>query len=258
MTKILVVNSKNGAENIRLSRLATRKSNLIEDKEKWKVLAKNPCSELLPATDEKLKKFEDMGTTISNRIFSKRADYFKIDSINQVTGAMIAQMATLYLESHDLLQIEFCRDPSRQSIDEEVQVATLKHYIPDATVKKITNGTIILHEGDFTSSKKKNKEVQARSIDITVNRNQKEFYIFAKYAGVAGGGQSHQAGESQRFVKEAMKYIDKNNDGKYFIILMDGEEAERHIPEFNDMLKDYPNMISGNCEDVIDFVLSNS
>jgi len=258
MSKVIVVKNKNGSENIRLSRLETRKSNLAEDKEKWKVLAKNPCSTLLPTNDKKLKKFQDMGTTITNRIFSKRADYFNISNINEVTGAMIAQMATLYLESHELLQIEFCRDPSRQSIDEKVQIATLKHYIPNATVKKITNGTILLHEGNFISSKKKNKDVQARSIDITVDRNQKEFYIFAKYAGVAGGGQSHQAGESKRFIKEAMKYIDKNNDGKYFIILMDGEEAERHIPEFNDMIKDYPNMISGNCEDVIDFVLSNS
>jgi len=42
------------------------------------------------------------------------------------------------------------------------------------------------------------------------------------------------------------------------VILMDGVEAESHLPEFNDMIKEYPTMFAGNCEDVINFVTSNS
>jgi hypothetical protein len=78
--------------------------------------------------------------------------------------------------------------------------------------------------------------------------------VFAKYSAEAGSGQSHQLDESIRFIKEAIKYTNKHNDGKYFIALTDGAEGERHLAEMNELTKDYPNIFAGNCEDVIAFI----
>ena len=255
MTKTIIVHSKNGAENIRLSRLATRESNLSEDKELWKELAATPCSKLLPVKDKSLRDAMNVGSTITERIVSKLADHFNITSKEEVTREMIASMAQIYLDANPLLQLWFCRDPSRQSIDEEVQKKTLEKYLTNATVTKPSNGKLTLMEGDIVKKPDDNK-VEARSIDFLVEKGPLEFNIFAKYSAVSGSGQTHQAEESRRFVKEAMKYIDKHNDGKYFIVLTDGAEGESHLPEMNELASGYTNIFAGNCESVINFIES--
>jgi glycine cleavage system H lipoate-binding protein len=258
-----VTSEKNGAENIRLSRLATRQSNLEEDRKTWEILKETPCSKSLPVyklnkrgrqiKDSEFNQAMNVGHTISERIVSKMADWYNVTRIDQVTTDMIKDMALEYLSWPEKAQLLVCRDPSRQSIDEEVQLATLEKYLTNATVVKPTNGVLTLVNGELVK-KPKNEKVEARSIDITVNKNNKDFYIFAKYSASAGSGQQHQVEESMRFAKEAMKYVDKNNDGKYFIILTDGDEGERHLPEINEQVKKYPNIYAGNCENVIDFI----
>jgi hypothetical protein len=263
MTKQLVVNGKNGAENIRLSRLATRRSNLEEDKALWKILAKTPCSNILPifknkngrlVKDSAFRTAMSVGSTITQRIITRYADDFNVLTEDDVTTEMIQDLAKKYLVWPVEAQLLVCRDPSRQSIDEEVQKATLEKYLPTATVNKPTNGVLTLVSGDIVKKPKKDK-VEARSIDFVID-NGKEFNVFAKYSAVSGSGQSHQAEESYRFIKEAIKYTDKHRDDKYFIALTDGAEGERHLAELNELAKDYSNIFAGNCENVIDFINS--
>ena len=261
--KKIVTSSKNGAENIRLSRLETRRSNLKEDRETWEILVETPCSKLLPVyklnkrgrqvKDTEFNQAMNVGHTISERIVSRMADDYDVASIKQVTKDMIKDMALEYLKWPEKAQLLVCRDPSRQSIDEEVQLATLKKYLTTAAVDKPTNGILTLVDGELVK-KPKDTKVEARSVDITVNNNNKDFYIFAKYSASAGSGQQHQVEESIRFAKEAIKYVDKNSDGKYFIILTDGAEGERHLPEINKLVEKYPTIYAGNCENVIDFI----
>lgn len=262
--KVIKVASKNGADNIRLSRLETRKSNLNEDKAVWAILAKTPCSNILPIYKDKNGRLVkdsayrvpmSVGSTITQRIITRYADDFNVLSEDDVTADMIKEMAEEYLAWSERAQLLVCRDPSRQSIDEEVQKATLEKYLPKATVDKPTNGVLTLVNGDIVKKPKKDK-VEARSIDFVVANNSKEFNVFAKYSAVSGSGQSHQAEESYRFIKEAIKYTDKHNDGKYFIALTDGAEGERHLAEMNELAKGYPNIFAGNCEDVINFILA--
>jgi hypothetical protein len=264
MSKKIIVEGKNGAENIRLSRLETRNSNLEEDLIEWKQLIKEPCSNELPifknkngrlVKDPAYKKTMSVGSTIAQRIFSKRADYYNISNENQVTREMISELANEYVKAHHLLQLEFCRDPSRQSIDEEVQKATLEKYLPNATIDKPTNGVLTLVNGDIIKKPKKDK-VEARSIDFVVINGFNEFNIFAKFSLVSGSGQSHQADESRRFLQESVKYTNKHNDKKYFIALLDGGEAESHIPELKELFKEFPRLFVGNCENVINFINS--
>jgi len=264
MSKTIVVSSKNGAENVRLSRLATRQSNLAEDRAIWEILSKTPCSNLHPifknkngrlVKDQTFRTAMSVGSTITQRIITRYADDFNVLTEDDVTVDMIKEMATEYLSWSERAQLLVCRDPSRQSIDEEVQIATLRKYLPNAVVDKPTNGDLTLLEGNIVK-KPKNGKLDARSIDIVVNSNSKEFNLFAKYSAVSGSGQSHQAQESRNFIKEAIKYVNKHNDGKYFIVLTDGAEGESHLPEMNELATGYPSIYAGNCESVIDFISS--
>jgi hypothetical protein len=259
--KQFIIDSKNGAENVRLSRLKTRESNLDEDKEVWKILSSTPCSKLLPiqvnkkgrlVKDKKYNKAMDVGKTISERIVAKYADQYNVSSIEEVTRDMIQDLATKYISWPIEAQLIVCRDPTRQSIDEEVQKKTLEKYLPTATVNKPTNGELTLSNGNIVDKSK--STASARSIDFVVKSNGKEFNVFAKYSKTAGSGQMHQSNESVEFIQEAKKYINKHNDGKYFIVLADGQEAESHINDFNKLASGYPNIFAGNCEDVIDFI----
>lgn len=267
MSKVILTPTKNGAENVRLSKLATRQSNLTEDRSAWQTLSTTPCSKLLPIYKDKslrsgrVKKIIDhnyddamsVGWTITQRIVTRYADDFNVFLEEDVTANMIRELATDYLSWPERAQLLVCRDPSRQTMDEEVQKATLEKYLPTATVDKPTNGVLTLVNGDIVKKPKKDT-VEARSIDFVVKKNGKEFNVFAKYSAVAGSGQSHQLDESKRFVKEAIKYTEKHNDGKYFIALTDGSEGERHLSELNELATVYPNIFAGNCEQVIDWL----
>jgi hypothetical protein len=267
MSKVILTPTKNGAENIRLSKLATRQSNLTEDRSAWQTLSTTPCSKLFPIYKDKslrsgrVKKVIDhnyddamgVGWTITQRIVTRYADDFNVFLEEDVTTDMIRELATDYLSWPERAQLLVCRDPSRQTMDEEVQKATLEKYLPTGTVNKPTNGVLTLVNGDIIKKPKKDK-VEARSIDFVVNNNGKEFNVFAKYSAVAGSGQSHQVDESERFIKEAIKYTNKHKDDKYFIALTDGAEGERHLAKMNELAVGYPNIFAGNCEQVIDFI----
>jgi len=269
MSKQIVVQSKNGAENVRLSRLATRQSNLEEDRQCWTTLSQTPCSRLLPIYKNKYLKNGDtkkiidrnyddamnVGTTITQRIVTRYADDYCVTADTDVTRDMIQDLAKKYLTWPTEAQLLVCRDPSRQSIDEEVQKVTLEKYLPNATVDKPTNGILTLVNGDIVKKPKKDK-VEARSIDFVISPNNsgKEFNVFAKFSLVAGSGQGHQADESRRFLQEATKYTAKHDDERHFIALLDGGEAERHIPELQDLISTHSRIFVGNCEQVIAWI----
>ena len=267
MSKVILTPTKNGAENVRLSKLSTRQSNLTEDRSAWQTLSTTTCSKLLPIYKNKFLKsgsvkkvidhnYDDamaVGWTITQRIITRYADDFNVFREEDVTSSMIKELATEYLTWSERAQLLVCRDPSRQTMDEEVQKATLEKYLPTATVDKPTNGVLTLVNGDIIKKPKKGK-VEARSIDFVIDNNGKKFNVFAKYSAVAGSGQSHQLDESKRFLEEAIKYVNKHNDGKYFIALTDGAEGERHLPELNELATEYPNIFAGNCEQVIDWI----
>ena len=260
--KQILTPTQNGAENIRVSRLATRASNLVEDRQIWQQLVATPCSSLLPKTKLKGSRmvkdttYSDamgVGDTIANRIVKLYADHYNVTAVDQVTGSMIAEIASKYLALDPVLQLDYCRDPSRQSVDEEVQLATLRAYLPNAQVDKPTNGLYTLHEGKLVS-KEQAKGAQARSVDFVVNANNKEYFIFAKYAEVTGSGQGAQMKESENFIQQAHVYVNANNDNKTFIVLTDGAWGESHIGHFLALAQGHARIFAGNCEQVINYI----
>jgi predicted transcriptional regulator len=240
MSKKIIIESKNGARNIVQSRQATNQSNLEEDKMVWQSIVDG---------DET----HQLVSTIRSRI-EKNHQYYGIATKEEITFKHIQKMAQTYLDADPWLQINYCRDSTRQSIDECVQTATLAHYLNDSFVN-IANGQEVLYDGKIVSKKEavelNKKQVKSRSIDAVGKINNLEVKIFQKYAGVGGGVQTHQAVETQNWLDEAKKM---QTEGVVYVAQLDGEEAESHIPQLRELTKENKNIFVGNAEQIIDWL----
>jgi len=277
MSKKIIIESKNGANNVDKSRQATNKSNLEDDSNSWKEIVSFPddyayCTKTIKkglitfnfqkengiTTKGKIELKKDPNITqILNTIFSRlcvNLNYNGFDSPSEISFKDLKVMANLYLEADPKLQIQFCRNSTRQKVDEDVQAMTLATYVNDS-FKTITNGLEVLFDGKIISKsqakKLKKEELDSRSIDITGTVGKYKVKVFSKYAKVAGSGQSHQANETRNWLKECQKIQDEN---LLFIAQLDGGEAESHISELRQLVADNKNIFVGNSEQVIDWL----
>jgi hypothetical protein len=242
MSKKIIVESKNGADNVDKSRRATNISNLNEDKIQWqKIVDGDTKSKVIP--------------TIKSRI-EKNYEYYGFKSKEDIDFKAVQRWAKKYIEADKDLQIDYCRDSTRQSIDESVQTATLKKYINDS-FENIPNGKEVPFNGKIVSKKEavglNGKQIKARSVDAVGEISNRKVKIFQKYSKVAGSGQSHQTLETQNWLEECTKIKDKNI---LFVAQLDGGEAESHIPELRALVAKQKNMFVGNSEQVIDWLNS--
>lgn len=240
MSKKIIVQSKNGADNIDQSRRATNVSNLDEDRKEWQKIAKG---------DAKNKVIKTMRSRLE-----KNHQYYGFAKKEDITFAAVQQLATAYINADPWLQINYCRDSTRQSIDESVQTATLKKYI-NGSFTGIKNGEQVPFNGSIVSKKQANglngKQIKARSVDAVGQVGGRDVKIFQKYSKVAGSGQSHQTLETQNWLEECCAINDKSI---VFVAQLDGGEAESHIPELQALVHAHDNMFVGNSEQVIDWL----
>lgn len=242
MTKKIVIESKNGADNIDKSRRATNISNLNEDKIQWqKILDGDTKSKVIP--------------TLLSRL-EKNYEYYGFVKKEDITFSAVQKLAKAYLDADAWLQINYCRDSTRQSIDESVQTATLKKYVNNS-FRGITNGEEVPFNGAIVSKKAavglNGKQIKARSVDAVGEVAERKVKIFQKYSKVAGSGQSHQTLETQNWLEECFNIKDKTI---LFVAQLDGGEAESHISELQKLVSGYNNIFVGNSEQVIDWLNS--
>lgn len=242
MSKKIIVESKNGADNVDKSRRATNISNLNEDKVQWqKVVAGDTKSKVIP--------------TLLSRL-EKNYEYYGFGKKEDITFSAVQKLAKAYIDADPWLQINYCRDSTRQSIDESVQTATLKKYINDSFTG-IKNGEEVPFNGSIVSKKAavglNGKQIKARSVDAVGEVAGRKVKIFQKYSKVAGSGQSHQTLETQNWLEECFNIKDKSI---LFVAQLDGGEAESHIPELQSLISGHENMFVGNSEQVIDWLNS--
>lgn len=243
MSKVIITETKNGADNIDKSRQATNMSNLKEDKIDWKnIVDGDTKNKLIP--------------TLRSRL-EKNFEYHGFATKEEINFAEIQALAADYLSASPRLQITFCRDSTRQSIDESVQTATLKKYINNS-FENIANGKEVPFDGKIVSKKEavglNGKQIKARSVDAIGEVNGRKVKIFQKYSKVAGSGQSHQTLETQNWLEECFKIQDKSI---IFVAQLDGGEAESHIPELRKIVNQHTNIFVGNSEQIIDFINSH-
>lgn len=240
MSKVILTPTKNGANNIDKSRQATNLSNLNEDRKGWqKIVEGDQKNKIIP--------------TIKSRLI-KNYEYYGFDSKDDIDFDAVQRMAKKYIDTDPWLQIDYCRDSTRQSIDESVQTATLKKYINES-FENIANGKEVPFNGEIVSKKEavglNGKQIKARSVDAIGNVSGRKVKIFQKYSKVSGSGQSHQTLETQNWLEECVKVKDKSI---LFVAQLDGGEAESHIPELRKVVDQQENIFVGNSEQVIDWL----
>jgi hypothetical protein len=239
------ITSPSATQNIINNRIAQRRLNLKEDLEYWKKLATQPCNSVNKQSKDK--KSITIGDKLTNNIVRLTGG-----SEEQVLLTDIADLAKQLVLAPEIIQLNYCRDPTRQSDAEDIQLETLRYYLPTptCTVSKITCGTLTLVNGVFSNSTQDIKRLG--SIDFKVNNN---IFIYAKYISVAGGGQSNQVSKCIDFISEAKQYINQNNDNNIFIAMLDGNEGEKQSHAINKMCLDFPDKLyAGNSERVINFI----
>ena len=244
MSKVILTPTMNGASNIDKSRQATNLSNLNEDRKGWqKIVDGDQKSKIIP--------------TIKSRL-EKNYEYYGFNSKDKIDFIAVQKLANAYIKADAWLQINYCRDSTRQSIDESVQTATLKKYINDS-FENIANGKEVPFNGKIVSKKEaiglNGKQIKARSVDANGNVNGRQVKLFQKYSKVAGSGQSHQTLETQNWLEECSKIQDKSI---IFIAQLDGGEAESHITELRKVVSQCENIFVGNSEQVIDWLNSQA
>jgi hypothetical protein len=242
MSKVIIVDSKNGSANIDKSRQATNISNLNEDRKGWeKIVNGDQKNKIIP--------------TIKSRL-EKNYEYYGFSSKDQIDFKAVQRLAKAYCEADPWLQINYCRDSTRQSIDETVQTATLKKHINDS-FENIANGKEVPFNGTIVSKKEavglNGKQIKARSVDAVGVVGTRKVKVFQKYSKVAGSGQSHQTLETQNWLEECVKIDDKSI---IFVAQLDGGEAESHIPELQKQFNQHANIFVGNSEQIIDWLNS--
>jgi hypothetical protein len=279
MSKIIKVPYKNGWECIDWCRQETNKSNLQEDIEIWKLLVSTDddypyvssavkkgkiiwsfqqADGETKAGKIKVKKNSDASQVI-NTIFSRVCSNLLnlgFETEDEIKFSDIKYRASLYLNSITDLQYDFCRNATRQKVDEDVQAKYFEVNV-DPSFKTIKNGEKVLYKGKIVTKKEANKlnkeQLDSRSIDTLGIVGNYTVGVFQKVSKVAGSGQSHQTNETKNWLKEAM---DINDSSWIFVAQLDGPEAESHIPELQKLVDNYKNIFVGNSESCSEYLNS--
>ena len=245
------IKSKNGAENIDVSRQATNKSNLDDAINEWKFIVQ--MTNYNSKIPKNIKTWID---TISNRI-KKNRDFHEIISPSDNEFHSVKKMAQVYLAADPWLQISFCKDSTRQSVDEQVQRAMLDKYVENGNFAKEKSG-LYVYNGNFYNKKDLKKELgptlDRKDIDTCGKVQNNEIKIFQKYAKVAGGHQDNVVIEALNFVKDCNEYVNKHNDNYFFAAQLDGAYIESHIPSLKQEIQNPNKVCVGNSESVIDWI----
>ena len=225
---------------------------------------------------ETLKHIEKMLKSLSDKILRVNTKNYMIKNLNDLKIWMIKDYAKLILAIDPKLQLHFCRDPSRQSFAENVQIAILKgdvsEWLDDIKIQglnlnfwkinKLTAGKKIVSGGKIKNPKKSkiSKKQTSRSIDVKVSSEKMIGYGSLKYSEPIGGlTTALQPGEEKDFINQCNIYcknpINKNND-VYFFVQTDGTAAELAIPKLKEVVEDSKRIFVGNSFEVIKWLNS--
>ena len=200
---------------------------------------------------------EKMLESLSAKILRVNTIDYNIEKLEDLKTWMIKDYAKMILSMDPKLQLHFCRDPSRQSFAEIVQISILKgdvsEWLNDVEltglnsnfwkVNKLKVGKKIVSSGEIKYPKKSeiSKKQTSRCIDVEINSEKIIAFGSLKYSEPIGSlTTALQPAEEKDFIKECDRYCDnpKNlNDGVIFFVQTDGTAAELAIPELRKIAK---------------------
>ena len=271
MAVIINIGNANGAVNIDNSRQETNHSNLEEARRCWSEIAtideeRFPNYEDVIFTREKRqtnspveKEYYDylrkqIRETIPSRI-KKNYIHYGLDDPSQISWAEIKRMAAYYLQAEEWLQINFCKDSTRQGVDERVQRAMLNQSVPAGNFEKEARG-VYVYEGDLYYSKRAlieacgSDNIDRKDIDTAGEIGGRRVKIFQKYAKIGGGHQDNVRTEALHFVQDCEAYTQQHDDNFYFVAQLDGEWLEQQSSDLRNET-DSERVFIGNSEEVI-------
>ena len=263
MSVRLITSSKNGATNIDISRQETNKSNLAEAIDLWKQVIKideNKYSSFknFKSSNKDLQKL--ITQTIPSRL-NKNFILYGMDSPDDISWAHIKKMANEYLNAGEWLQINFCKDSTRQSVDEQVQREMLNNNLKDIGFsfekcmpsKTVYAGKLLSRDEYHIQDPQKTR----KDIDTYGSNGIKKIWIFQKYAKVSGGHQDNVVIETLHFLNDSLEFVLQNNTNDYFIAQLDGKFIEKQIPHIRNSISSKAKVFAGNSEEVIRWIREN-
>ena len=214
---------------------------------------------------------EKMLESLAAKILRVNTIDYNIEKLEDLKTWMIKDYAKMILSMDPKLQLHFCRDPSRQSFAEIVQISILKGDVSEWLsnveltglnsnfweVNKLLVGKKIVSDGEIKYPKKSkiSKKQTSRCIDVEVNSEKIIAYGSLKYSEPIGSlTTSLQPGEEKDFIKQCDKYCNnpKNlNDGVIFFVQTDGTAAELAIPELREIVENNERIFVGNSFEVV-------
>ncbi len=252
----LITTHQNGAKNIDESRQETNKDNLREAIECW--------AEIININENQFPDFryyksenEDTENLVTKTIPSRLAKNILFYGIkNEISWADIKKIAERYLEADPWLQINFCKDSTRQGIDEKVQRQMLIDSLEKWVFKKCTPSKYV-YDGKLLSKHEYTKldsQKTRKDIDSIGKCNGAKVWIFQKYAKVSGGHQDNVVIEAKHFLSDADSYAMLHKNQNYFAAQLDGHFIESHLKKLNSHIHSPENVFAGNTEEIISWI----
>lgn len=257
----IIIESMNGEKNIMLNRRLAREENRKIDMDLFAKLIDDPMNKYHKPkkADRELVSRGDKITAQIVRLYQDLPEFEGAHDESLVTPAMISHFAQRVVNGDVLLQLQLCREPNRQGLDEQVQYEMRKKYLPDWQVESLVPGHLTLHQGDWRYNSAAeiaaSETGKSRSIDFRMTKGDVVVMDFSKFAQVPGSGQKHQVNESRYFLTEVRLYVDKHADKIYFADTLDGGYAETFIEEHRKVIQGYEHRVFvGNSEQVINWI----
>ena len=206
--------------------------------------------------------------SIVSTIFRLHSHYFKINTLQQIGLSHVKEYAQWILNLDKEIQLHFCKNPTKQGVDEKFQIMKLDEHISSVGLyAKKPPQTIYIHNGETHPKKIKNNKV-GRSVDVLVSNSddlnlnsieKNSNLIFLGYSKTVidnGGHQDNQFAGVESFIDEAHKFIQKNmTENIYFFGQLDGDESIKNIPQIHKSRKDNDKIYVGTTMSLIKWIL---
>jgi hypothetical protein len=223
----------------------------------------------LEVFNEKIDLEEEMSRAIQTQYneIKVNPEALGLDYFDDIKFSHVQKLCASYLKSDRIVQMKGASLPSKQGLDEKVQINTLntlknieddfKKPKPDFYIKQgqcLSRAEVQAIEGKPTPD--------TRSVDGVGKIKSKSgkiytVYTFNKYAKVTGGHQGAQGNEGANWIFNADEYIIKNPDELSLLVcVFDGEFAESEIPKLEKLIKNPERNLIGNLNQILG-LLSN-
>jgi len=218
----------------------------------------------LDVFSEKITLEEEMSRAIVTHYNEIKAnpEAFGLNYFDTIKFSDVQKLCRSYLKADTIIQMKGASSPSKQNLDEKVQISSLntlenivdefKKPKPEFYIKqgkRLNRAQVLDIEGK--------KSTDTRSVDGVGEIKSKsgkiyKVYTFNKYAKVTGGHQGAQGNEGANWIINADEYIIKNPDELSLLVcVFDGEFAESEIPSLKKLIKNPKRNLIGSSNQIL-------